>query len=156
MPLTFTKDAALDFYIRCSDGSAYEAKGLKLARAQANGTKIEFTLVRVSLSVNGTLKNTAAFKKVVSENVAGVKLNKTSLSLKTGSSATLTATVSPRGGKQECDMDIQQYLRCDRKQHRKGDWHKCWNGHDYCNDSGGGIYCLLSGYRYRKTNCCHD
>lgn len=97
VPLTFTKDAALDFYIRCSDGSAYEAKGLKLARAQANGTKIEFTLVRVSLSVNGTLKNTAAFKKVVSENVAGVKLNKTSLSLKTGSSATLTATVSPRG-----------------------------------------------------------
>lgn len=97
VPLTFAQESALDFYIRCSDGSEYEAKGLKLARAQADGTRIELTLSRATLSVNGSTKATAAFKKKSSAKVTGVKLNKTSLSLKIGNTAYLRATVSPNG-----------------------------------------------------------
>lgn len=97
VPLTFSQEGSLDFYIRCSDGSEYEAKGLKLAKAQANGTRIVLTLSRATLSVNGSIKATAAFKTKGSARVASVKLNKTSLSLKTGSSAYLRATVSPSG-----------------------------------------------------------
>ena len=97
VPLTFEQDAALDFYIRCSDGSEYEAKGLKLANAQADGTRIELTLSRATLSVNGSIKATAAFKTKNSAKVTGVKLNKSSLSLKIGSTANLSATVNPSG-----------------------------------------------------------
>lgn len=97
VPLTFAQETALDFYIRCSDGSEYEAKGLKLTKAQADGTRIELTLHRASLSVNGSIKATAAFKTKNSANVTGVKLNKTSLSLKMGNSAYLRASVSPNG-----------------------------------------------------------
>lgn len=97
VPLTFVQENSLDFYIRCSDGSEYEAKGLKLAKAQENGTRIELTLVRATLSVNGSIKATAAFKTKNAAQVSGIKLNKTSLSLKTGNTAYLRATVSPSG-----------------------------------------------------------
>lgn len=97
VPLTFVQDAALDFYICCSDGSEYEAKGLKLARAQADGTRIELTLSLAKLSVNGSIKATTAVKTKNPAKVISVKLNKTSLSLKIGSTAYLSATVSPGG-----------------------------------------------------------
>ena len=97
VPLTFEQESALDFYIRCSDGSEYEAKGLKLANAQADGTRIELTLSRATLSVNGSIKATAAFKTKNSAKVSGVKLNKNSLSLKIGSTVSLSATVNPSG-----------------------------------------------------------
>lgn len=97
VPLTFEQEAALDFYIRCSDGSEYEAKGLKLANARADGAKIELTLSCVTLSVNGSIKATAAFKTKNAAKVSGVKLNKASLSLKIGNTANLSATVSPNG-----------------------------------------------------------
>lgn len=97
VPLTFVQETALDFYIRCSDGSEYEAKGLKLAKAQSTGTKIELTLSRATLSVNGSIKATASFKTKNSAKVTSVKLNKTSLSLKIGNTAYLSATVRPSG-----------------------------------------------------------
>ena len=97
VPLTFEQEAALDFYIRCSDGSEYEAKGLKLAEAKEDGTRIELTLSRAALSVNGSIKATAAFQMKNSVKVTGVKLNKNSLSLKIGNTAYLSATVNPSG-----------------------------------------------------------
>lgn len=97
VPMTFTQEAALDFYIRCSDGTEYEAKGLALAKAQASGTKIELTLSHAALSVYGSIQATADFKKKNSANDTSVKLNKTSLSLKTGNTAYLSATVSSSG-----------------------------------------------------------
>lgn len=96
-PITFAQEAALDLYIRCSDGSEYEAKGLKLAKVQADGARIELTLSRATLSVNGSIKATAAFKTKNSAKVSSVKLNKTSLSLKIGNVAYLRATVGPSG-----------------------------------------------------------
>lgn len=97
VPLTFEQEASLDFYIRCSDGSEYEAKGLQLAKAQADGTRIELTLSRAILSVNGSIKATAAFQTKNAAKVTRVKLNKTSLSLTIGNTANLSATVSPNG-----------------------------------------------------------
>lgn len=61
VPLTFTSDASLDFYIRCDDGSAYEARGLSLAKAKASGTKIQLTESKVILVVDGVTAATAAF-----------------------------------------------------------------------------------------------
>lgn len=97
VPLTFSQEAAIDIYIRCKDGSEYEAKGLSLAAAQKNGTRIVLTLSRATLSVNGKIKTSAAFENKKSVQVTGIKLNKTSLSLKVGNTASLIATVSPSG-----------------------------------------------------------
>lgn len=92
VPLTFEREDSLDFYIRCADGTEYEAKGLGLAKAQAYGTRIELTLSRVSLSVNGSIAASAAFKKKQTEQqITSIKLNKTSLSINIGSTAYLSA-----------------------------------------------------------------
>lgn len=96
VPLTFERETAIDLYIRCADGTEYEARGLELTEALADGSKIELTLSQATLSVNGRIVASAAFSKKKSSNqITSVKLNKTSLSLNIGGAGYLRATVSP-------------------------------------------------------------
>lgn len=63
VPLEFTSDACIDFYIRYNDGSAYEARGLSLSKVKSAGYKIELTASEAKVVGNTTLTvyATAAF-----------------------------------------------------------------------------------------------
>lgn len=63
VPLEFASNAKLDFLIRCSDGSEYEARGLNLyhLKSYKYSLKIELTVSQATLSSNGTKLATAAF-----------------------------------------------------------------------------------------------
>lgn len=99
VPLKFKKSVSIDFFVRYSDGTCYEAQGLKLAKAKAKGSVIDLTASRVSLKVKN--KKVASAKFVKREDSApaatGVTLNKTTASLMVGQTMNLTATVSPSG-----------------------------------------------------------
>lgn len=104
VPLKFKKSVSLDFFIRYSDGSGYEAKGLKLAKATAKNSVIDLTKSGVTLKVKNKKVASAKFVKAEDEDdgdegvrVTGVRLNKTSTTVTEGKSVYLTATVSPSG-----------------------------------------------------------
>lgn len=103
VPLKFKKSVSLDFFIRYSDGSSYEAQGLKLAKATAKGSVIDLTKSRVSLKVKNKKVASAKFVKAKDENddtgeesrVTGIRLNKTSATVVEGQTMYLTAKLSP-------------------------------------------------------------
>lgn len=108
VPLKFKKSVSLDFFIRYSDGSGYEAQGLKLAKATAKNSVIDLTKSGVTLKVKNKKVALAKFVKAEDEDddeddgdegvrVTGVRLNKTSTTVTEGKSVYLTATVSPSG-----------------------------------------------------------
>lgn len=106
VPLKFKKSVSLDFFIRYSDGSGYEAKGLKLAKATAKNSVIDLTKSGVTLKVKNKKVASAKFVKAEDEGdddddegvrVTGVRLNKSSTTVTEGKSVYLTATVSPSG-----------------------------------------------------------
>lgn len=108
VPLKFKKSVSLDFFVRYSDGSGYEAKGLKLAKATAKNSVIDLTKSGVTLKVKNKKVASAKFVKAEDEDddeddgdegvrVTGVRLNKTSTTVTEGKSVYLTATVSPSG-----------------------------------------------------------
>lgn len=106
VPLKFKKSVSLDFFIRYSDGSGYEAKGLKLAKATAKNSVIDLTKSGVTLKVKNKKVASAKFVKAEDDDeddgdegvrVTGVRLNKTSTTVTEGKSVYLTATVSPSG-----------------------------------------------------------
>ena len=96
VPLKFTTDASLDFYIRCKDGSAYEARGLSLEKAKVLGTKIEFTASAVSLFVDGVVVSTATFVQKEAPAPAARTIN---VKFVNGTTADFTNfTARPQGG----------------------------------------------------------
>lgn len=109
--LKYKKNAKADFYIRYSDGTGYEAKGLSLAKAKTvsssmsakkaktSGNIIDLTKSKVSLKVKNKTVASAKFTQQESgvSDVTGVTLNKTSATITKGYTTTLTATVSPSG-----------------------------------------------------------
>lgn len=109
--LKYKKKAKADFYVRYSDGTGYEAKGLSLAKAKVvsssmsakkaktSGNIIDLTKSKVSLKVKNKTVASAKFKQTEMgvPAVTGVTLNKTSATLMEGQTTTLTATVSPTG-----------------------------------------------------------
>lgn len=106
VPLKFKKSVSLDFFIRYSDGSGYEAQGLKLAKATAKNSVIDLTKSGVTLKVKNKKVASAKFVKAEDDDeddgdegvrVTGVRLNKTSTTVTEGKSVYLTATVSPSG-----------------------------------------------------------
>lgn len=113
--LKYKKNAKADFYIRYSDGTGYEAKGLKLAKAVAtksnisakkaktSGNIIDITKSKVTLKVKNKTASSAYFEQteVDEPNVTGVTLNTTSVTLMEGQTTTLAATVSPSGADQK-------------------------------------------------------
>ena len=63
VPLKFKTSASLDFFIRCSDDTEYEATGLSLNKAAAKDTIIELTSSEVVLKVNNKKVGSAPFEK---------------------------------------------------------------------------------------------
>lgn len=113
--LKYKKNAKADFYIRYSDGTGYEAKGLSLAKAKTvsssmsakkaktSGNIIDLTKSKVSLKVKNKTVASAKFTQQESgvSDVTGVTLDKTSATLMEGQTTTLTATVSPSDADQK-------------------------------------------------------
>lgn len=102
VPLKFKTSTSLDFYIRCSDNTEYEAKGLSLSKATANNTRIDLTLSDVVLKVNNKKITSVPFEKqstdpVETPAVTSVKLDQTTLTLDVGATQQLTGTVYPEG-----------------------------------------------------------
>ena len=101
VPLKFKKNVKLDILVCYSDGSMYEARGLKLAKAKSKGSVVDFTASQVSLKVKNKTVASAKFVKIEDEeqapDVTGVKLNKTAATLTEGQTTYLSATVSPAG-----------------------------------------------------------
>lgn len=113
--LKYKKNAKADFYIRYSDGTGYEAKGLSLAKAKTvsssmsatkaktAGNIIDLTKSKVSLKVKNKTVASAKFTQTEMgvPDVTGVTLNTTSVALTEGQTTTLAATVSPSGADQK-------------------------------------------------------